>query len=67
MSKEDLIDMEEGALKYFYYEKEIILNELEKAIEENNTDEMIKSRDRLVMIRELIEAKEERLKKLRGN
>ena len=52
-------------IEYFSKEKERILKEFEKAKEENNEIEIMKAKDRLSLVNQIIEDKKEMLKRLK--
>ena len=52
-------------LEHFSKEKERIMVEFEKAKEENNKVEIIKAKDRLSLVNQIIEDKKEMLKRLK--
>ena len=51
-------------IEHFSKEKERILKEFEQAKEENNEIEIIKAKDRLSLVNQIIEDKKEMLKRL---
>ena len=52
-------------IEHFSKEKERILKEFEQAKEENNEIEIIKAKDRLSLVNQIIEDKKEMLKRLK--
>ena len=52
-------------LEHFSKEKERIIVEIEKAKEENNEIEIMKAKDRLSLVNQIIEDKKEMLKRLK--
>ena len=52
-------------IEHFLKEKERILKEFEKAKEENNEIEIMKAKDRLSLVNQIIEDKKEMLKRLK--
>ena len=52
-------------IEHFLKEKERILKEFKQAKEENNEIEIMKSKDRLSMVNQIIEDKKEMLKRLK--
>ena len=52
-------------IEHFFKEKERILKEFEQAKEENNEIEIIKAKDRLSLVNQIIEDKKEMLKLLK--
>ena len=52
-------------IEHFLKEKERILNEFEQAKEENNEIEIMKAKDRLSLVNQIIEDKKEMLKRLK--
>ena len=52
-------------IEHFFKEKERILKEFEQAKEENNEIEIMKAKDRLSLVNQIIEDKKEMLKLLK--
>ena len=52
-------------IEHFLKEKERILKEFEQAKEENNEIEIMKAKDRLSLVNQIIEDKKEMLKRLK--
>ena len=52
-------------IEHFFKEKERILKEFEQAKEENNEIEIMKAKDRLSLVNQIIEDKKEMLKRLK--
>ena len=53
------------SIEHFSKEKERILKEFEQAKEENNEIEIMKAKDRLSLVNQIIEDKKEMLKRLK--